>query len=162
VSRAIATLFGLGRLRPAPGTWAAAFAVLAGLGIDRLAGFPGLLAATLLAGGLGFWACARELADRPGDDPADIVIDEVAGQWIALLFPAFAFWRAGWDGWMPWPAWVAAFLLFRLFDVWKPSVIGWIDRMGDARSVMLDDMAAGLVAGVGVLALAVIAHGRVM
>jgi len=155
----IATVFGLGLLRPAPGTWASAAAVPAGLAIDRFAGFPGLAVAILLAAGLGFWACGRELAERPGEDPAEVVIDEVAGQWLALAFPSAAFWLSGLGGWMPWPAWIAAFLLFRLLDVWKPSVIGMMDRRGDAPGVMLDDLAAGLVAGVGVLVLAALAHG---
>lgn len=162
MTRLIATVFGLGLLRPAPGTWGSAAAVLAGLVIDRYLGFPALVLAVLLAVGLGFWACGRELADRPGEDPSEFVIDEVAGQWIALLFPSAAFWWRGFEGWMPYPGWVAAFLLFRLFDVWKPWIIGRIDRMSDVRGVMLDDMVAGIFAGVGVLVAAGIAHGVLM
>lgn len=162
MTRLIATVFGIGWLRPAPGTWGSAAAVLAGLVIDRYLGFPALLAAVLLAVGLGFWACGRELAERPGEDPSEFVIDEVAGQWIALLFPSAAFWMSGWEGWMPYPGWLAAFLLFRLFDVWKPWIIGRIDRMEDVRGVMLDDMAAGVFAGLGVLAAAGLAHGLLM
>lgn len=162
MTRLIATVFGIGWLRPAPGTWGSAAAVLAGLVIDRFLGFPGLAVATLLAIGLGFWACGRELAERPGEDPSEFVIDEVAGQWIALLFPSAAFWWRGFDGWMPYPGWVAAFLLFRLFDVWKPWIIGRIDRMTDVRGVMLDDMMAGVFAGVGVLIAAGVAHGLLM
>jgi phosphatidylglycerophosphatase A len=154
----ITTVFGLGRLRPAPGTWASAAAVPAGLAIDRVAGFPGLAVAVLLAVAVGFWACGRELDGRPGEDPAEIVIDEVAGQWLALAFPSAALWLSGFAGWMPWPAWVAAFLLFRLFDVWKPWVIGRMDRRGDAPGVMLDDLAAGFLAGISVLILAALAH----
>ena len=162
MTRLIATVFGIGWLRPAPGTWGSAAAVLAGLVIDRYLGFPALLAAVLLAVGLGFWACGRELAERPGEDPSEFVIDEVAGQWIALLFPSAAFWWREFDGWMPYPGWVAAFLLFRLFDIWKPWIIGRIDRMEDVRGVMLDDMAAGVFAGLGVLAAAGLAHGFLM
>jgi phosphatidylglycerophosphatase A len=162
MTRLIATVFGIGLLRPAPGTWGSAAAVLAGLVIDRYLGFPALVVAVLLAVGLGFWACGRELAERPGEDPAEFVIDEVAGQWIALLFPSAAFWWRGFEGWMPYPGWVAAFLLFRLFDVWKPWIIGRIDRMTDVRGVMLDDMVAGIFAGIGVLVAAGIAHGVLM
>jgi phosphatidylglycerophosphatase A len=162
MTRLIATVFGIGWLRPAPGTWGSAAAVLAGLVIDRFLGFPGLAVAALLAVGLGFWACGRELAERPGEDPSEFVIDEVAGQWIALLFPSAAFWMRGFEGWMPYPGWVAAFLLFRLFDVWKPWIIGRIDRMTDVRGVMLDDMVAGVFAGIGVLAAAGLAHGLLM
>jgi phosphatidylglycerophosphatase A len=162
MTRLIATVFGIGWLRPAPGTWGSAAAVLAGLVIDRFLGFPGLAVAALLAVGLGFWACGRELAERPGEDPSEFVIDEVAGQWIALLFPSAAFWMRGFEGWMPYPGWVAAFLLFRLFDVWKPWIIGRIDRMTDVRGVMLDDMVAGVFAGIGVLVAAGLAHGLLM
>ncbi|MDO8942944.1 MAG: phosphatidylglycerophosphatase A, partial [Desulfobacterales bacterium] len=75
------------------------------------------LAATLLATAAGFWACGRVLEDRPGEDPSEVVIDEVAGQWLALLFPSAGFWLMGLDSWhFPYPGWVAAFVFFRLFE----------------------------------------------
>ena len=55
-------------------------------------------------GGQRAGAAADDLVDRQGDDPSEFVIDEVAGQWIAILFPAIAFWTRGWEGWLPWPA----------------------------------------------------------
>ncbi len=58
---------------------------------------------------------------------------------------------------MPWPGWVAAFLFFRLFDIWKPWLIGRADRRGDAAGVMLDDLWAGLFAGMAVVIAAGIA-----
>ena len=70
MSRVIAIFFGVGLMSPAPGTWASAAAVILGLQIDRYLGFPALVAATLAAIIAGFWACRRELAHRPGDDPA--------------------------------------------------------------------------------------------
>jgi phosphatidylglycerophosphatase A len=158
--RAVATLFGVGLLRPAPGTWGSAVAVILGLGIDRLAGFPGLLLATgavLLAG-----LAACKAVCGPGEDPSEVVIDEVAGMWIALLFPSLAFWWMGHAGWMPYPGWVAAFLLFRLFDIWKPWLVGRADARGDAMGVMLDDVWAGLFAGIGVIVAAGLAHGLLM
>ena len=128
MSRAVATVFGVGLLRPAPGTWGSAVALGLGVVIDRFAGFPGLALATLAVTALGFWACARVCG--PGEDPSEVVIDEVAGMWIALLFPSFAFWTRDFDGWMPYPGWLAAFLFFRLFDIWKPGPVslpgsGW-------------------------------------
>lgn len=162
MSRAVATFFYVGLMRPASGTWGSAAAVALGVVIDRFLGFPALLVATLAAAALGFWACGRELAGRPGEDPGEIVIDEVAGQWIALLFPSAAFWMRDFDGWMPYPGWVAAFLFFRLFDIWKPWIIGRADARGDAAGVMLDDLWAGLFAGLAVLAAAGLAHGVLM
>lgn len=160
MSRALATVFGVGLLRPAPGTWGSAVALGLGLVIDRFAGFPGLALATLAVTVLGFWACARVCG--PGDDPSEVVIDEVAGMWIALLFPSFAFWTRDFDGWMPYPGWLAAFVLFRLFDIWKPGPVGWADRRGDAAGVMLDDLIAGVLAGIGVMIAAGVAHGLLM
>ena len=145
-------------LRPAPGTWGSLVAVLLGWAICRYAGFPALVVATAVVTALGFWAIEVELRDRPGDDPSEFVIDEVAGQWIALAFPAIAFWWRGFDGWLPWPAPLTAFLLFRLFDIWKPWLVGRADRRHDAAGVMLDDLWAGVFAGLATLVAAAAYH----
>lgn len=166
MSRLVAIAFGVGLLRPAAGTWGSAVALLLGMGLIHVAGFWALVAATALATAAGFWACAVELAGKPGEDPGEFVIDEVAGQWLALLFPAAGFtfapaaaaWVAAHGGWMPWPAWVFPFALFRLFDIWKPGVIGRADRRGDAAGVMLDDLWAGLFAGLASVVLAAAYH----
>jgi phosphatidylglycerophosphatase A len=170
MSRLVAIFFGVGLLRPAAGTWGSAAALLLGMSLLHWAGFRALVAATALATAAGFWACAAELADRPGDDPGEFVIDEVAGQWLTLLFPAAGFtfapaaaaWVAAHGGWLPWPAWIFPFLMFRLFDIWKPWVIGRADRRGDAAGVMLDDLWAGLFAGVLTLLLAMAWHIPIM
>lgn len=162
--RAITTFGFVGLLRPAPGTWGSAAAIMLGVAIDHLLGFPALVVATVAVTALGFWACEQALRDHPGEDPSEIVIDEVAGQWLALLFPAAAFWSRGMEDWWltAYPGWVAAFVFFRLFDIWKPSVIGWADRRSDSKGVMLDDLFAGLFAGVATIIAAGIAHGVLM
>jgi phosphatidylglycerophosphatase A len=162
MTRAICTVLGMGLLRPAPGTWGSAVAVLAGLVLYRYLGFAALLVATLGVTALGFWAVSRELADTPDADPSEIVIDEVAGQLLALLFPAAAFWLRGFEGWLPWPAPLAAFLFFRLFDVWKPWLVGRADSLPGWPGVMYDDLWAGLFAGLATLAAAALAHGVMM
>ena len=156
--RAVTTFFYVGLLRPAPGTWGSAVALGLGLVIDRYLGAPMLGLAFAAVTALGFWSVARDLADRPGEDPSEIVIDEVAGQWLALLFPAAAFYARGWETWLPWPAWVGAFLLFRLFDIWKPWLVGRADARHDPAGVMLDDLWAGLFAGIGVIAGGILYH----
>ncbi len=158
MSRLVATVGGLGHLRPAPGTWASLVAVLLAWAIDHALGFPALVAATLAVTALGFWACAAELAGKPGEDPSEFVIDEVAGQWLAFLFPAAGFWMRGFEGWLPWPAPLAAFLFFRLFDIRKPWLVGRADRRGDAAGVMLDDLWAGLFAGLAAILAAAAYH----
>lgn len=163
MSRLIATFFYVGLLRPASGTWGSAAAVALGLVLHGLGSFPLLAMATIAATGWGFWAVECELRDRPGEDPSEIVIDEVAGQWIALLAPSFGFWMMGLDNWnFPYPGWVGAFLLFRLFDIWKPWLVGRADARHDAAGVMIDDLWAGLFAGVVTMVLAGIAHGFLM
>lgn len=158
MSRAIATVFGLGYLGPAPGTWASAVAIVLGLLIDRYLGFPALALATLGAAALGFWAVSRALQGDPTADPPEFVVDEVAGQWLALLFSSAAFWARGWEGFLPYPAPLAAFVFFRLFDVWKPWIIGRADRMGGAKGVMLDDLIAGVFAGGATMIAAAMYH----
>jgi phosphatidylglycerophosphatase A len=168
MSRLVAIFFGVGLLKPAAGTWGSAAAILLGMVMLRYLGFPALALATAAATALGFWACQAELKHRPGADPGEFVIDEVAGQWLTLMFPAAAFWwrgmdthgvfSAGVEGWLPWPAWVFAFLMFRLFDIWKPWIIGRADRRDDPAGVMLDDLWAGVFAGVTSLILAALYH----
>jgi phosphatidylglycerophosphatase A len=157
--RAIVTFGGAGLLRPAPGTWGSLAALPAAWVILTLGGPWALVSLTVAVTALGLWATGQEIAATGDHDPAHVVIDEVAGQWIALLPVGFG---AAMTGALPldlWPGWVAAFLLFRLFDIWKPGPIGWADRRGDALGVMLDDLIAGVFAAMGLLALAAVAHG---
>lgn len=156
MTRLISIFFGAGLLRPAPGTWGSLAALIVGWAIEHYLGFFPLVAATIIATVVGFWAVKEELKDRPGDDPSEIVIDEVAGLWVAFLFPAVAFWSK--DMSMAWPAPIAAFLLFRLFDITKPWLVGRADRRHDYIGVMLDDIWAGVFAGVGTIVTGVIWH----
>jgi len=159
LSHLIATVLYVGRLRPAPGTWGSLAALPLAWGLHALAG-PWLLAlAALAAFAAGWWAAARETEGQDDPDPSEIVIDEVAGQWVAFLPVSVG---AAWTG-SPltalWPGWVAAFVLFRLFDILKPGWVGRADRRGDALGVMLDDAIAGAFAALGVVALAAVSHG---
>lgn len=158
MTRLLAIFFGAGLLRPASGTWGSLVAVLLGWAVCRYLGAPVLVLLTVAVTALGFWAIGVELRDRPGDDPSEFVIDEVAGQWIALLFPALAFWWRGFDDWLPWPAPLFAFLFFRLFDIWKPGIVGRADARADAPGVMLDDLWAGLFAGIATIIAAALYH----
>ncbi|MFQ3591629.1 MAG: phosphatidylglycerophosphatase A [Gemmataceae bacterium] len=136
MTRAIASLGGVGDLRPAPGTWGAAVALIPATLLLLLAGPIAVAAGALMLAGLGWWAASVELATTDEDDPEWVVIDEAAGQWLALAgLPAF-----GWLGL------ALAFALFRLFDILKPGPVGWADRRPGATGVMLDDLVAGLLA----------------
>ena len=159
----VATFFGAGFLKPAPGTWASALTVALAVAAYQagwaLAVPVGFVVATIL----GFWAVPRYLRATGGEDPSEVVIDEVAGQLLALSFTVIPLWRHGVEDMLiaAWPAWVAPFLLFRLFDIWKPWLVGRADRMAGAKGVMLDDLLAGLFAGLGSVALAGLYHGLV-
>ena len=135
VARLLASFGGSGYAPFAPGTAASLLAVL--LGIPLLQAPPGMLAlAAALASLLGLWAIR---AAQVEGDPGWVVIDEVAGQWIALMGLARP----------TLPGLALAFALFRLFDIVKPGPVGWADRRGGAAGIMADDLIAGaLAAGV--------------
>lgn len=158
MSRVLATWFGVGLLPWMPGTWGA-LAALPCAWVLHLAGGPwALVAGTLVATWLGCWATAQET--RGSDpDPSEIVIDEVAGQWLALWPVSFGAAMKGVDVLGLWPGILAALLLFRVFDILKPGPVGWADRMHSPLGVMLDDVLAGFFAAVCVVVLAALAHG---
>ena len=157
----IATFFHVGRLHPAPGTWGSLAAVVLAVALFQAGGAMLLPLFTVLAVVLGFWAVPRVLANSDDPDPSWIVIDEVAGQWLALCFTFIPLARHGGAILAAWPAFVVPFLLFRLFDIWKPWLVGRADRRGDAAGVMLDDLWAGLFAGLVSVMLAGLYHGMV-
>ncbi len=162
VARALATFFFVGYVRPAPGTWGSLVA-LPWAWLLHVLGGPGLLAlATAVAAGLGWWATRTMTRNTQDHDPSEIVIDEVVGQWIAVLPLSLAAAGRGIDIAALWPGWISAFVLFRLFDIWKPGPVGWADRRAGALGVMLDDVIAGVFAAFGTLALAALAHGVIM
>jgi phosphatidylglycerophosphatase A len=83
-SRAVATFGYLGLLPGPTGTWASVAAVPLAYALHWLGGFPLLAAATALVYALGHWATRVEICDKDDLDPGEIVVDEVAGQWVAL------------------------------------------------------------------------------
>ena len=156
--RAITTFGYVGLLRPAPGTWGSAAAVAIALVVHEAGAGWAIPLMAALATVAGFWAVPRDLEGRADKDPSEIVIDEVAGQWIAMSFTALPLWMHGVSMLAAWPAFVAPFLLFRLFDIWKPWLVGRADRRGDAAGVMLDDLWAGLFAGLVAVVMAGLYH----
>jgi phosphatidylglycerophosphatase A len=130
-ARAVATLFGIGRLKPAPGSWGS-LAVLPAALLGPVA-CAALAVVVTLAG----WVAVRAVLAEGGEqDPGWIVVDEAAGMLLALAAAP-----AGWIGA------VAAFALFRAFDIGKPWPVSWADGLPGATGVMLDDVIAGAMAG---------------
>jgi len=133
----VATWFGVGLMPKAPGTWGSLAAVPFAYGLHHWLGAAGLAAAAVAVFLVGVWA-SEQFRRRSGDeDPQTVVVDEVAGQWLALV-------PAGDDILL----YAAGFFLFRLFDIWKPWPASWADReLGGGLGIMLDDAIAGLYAG---------------
>lgn len=156
--RMLLSALGSGFIRPAPGTWGSLFAVVAAWPLHQIGGPYTLGAGALLLYFVGLEAVKAETDGREDHDPSWIVIDEVVGQWIALVPVSAGAVVAGVSFFALWPGVLSAFLLFRLFDIWKPWLVGRADLRNDATGVMLDDVWAGVFAGVCVLALAGLAH----
>ncbi|MGI9393009.1 MAG: phosphatidylglycerophosphatase A family protein [Boseongicola sp.] len=159
MKRMLLSFFGTGYLRPAPGTWGSLAALPAAWLLHEMGGPYALVIAAGLIFGLGLRATTVEIQNAEDHDPSWIVIDEVIGQWIALIPVSIGAYAMGIDALRLWPGILAAFLLFRLFDVWKPWLVGRADARGDALGLMLDDVLAGVFAAIVSLALAAISHG---
>lgn len=140
----LATLWGLGRARYAPGTVASVAALPLAWGIALFGGRVSLLVAAIAALAIGAWASEVYARETNNSDPSECVIDELAGQWIACAFAPLSL-----------PAYALAFLLFRVFDIAKPWPIRRIERLHGGIGIMFDDVAAALLAGA---IIAVLAH----
>ena len=132
LARLLASGLGTGLSPKAPGTAGSLAALLAGAGLLLMPAWvlPAAIVAVTL---LGLWAIPRA---GGAEDPGWVVIDEFAGQWIALLplaRPSL-------------PGLITAFVLFRVLDITKPGPVGWADRRHGAIGVMADDVIAGAIA----------------
>lgn len=145
----IATWFGTGLLKPAPGTWGTLGGLPFGLALLWLGGIPTLLAGIIIVTALGWWATGKVEAMTGDHDGGYIVVDEVAGVWITLLATPLA----------PLPI-LLAFVLFRAFDILKPWPCNYLDqKLTGPASVMLDDLAAGGYAALVMLLLSYVGIG---
>jgi len=138
-STIIATFFGIGRLRPGPGSWASLATVLLWWLASRWITpvwqpwSAGLLA--LLAVALGIPAATRAARAAAAEDPQFVVIDEVAGQLISLIAAPVS-----------WKSLLAGFILFRGFDIVKPPPLRRLERLPEGTGIVLDDVGAGIYA----------------
>ena len=135
----VATVGGIGLLPGAPGSWGSLAALPAAwLLLDHL-GPPALGAAAILVFALGCWASEAVIRRAGDDDPGPVVIDEVAGQFAALLPAATELWQ-----------FALGFVLFRIADIVKPWPVSWADRrIKGGLGVMADDAIAAFYALAG-------------
>jgi len=129
----VATFFGVGLLPRAPGTWGSLAALPLAWLITEWGGSAALLAATVIVAFVGM-IVADEAARKSGvADPGSIVIDEVAGQFLALVLVAPSL-----------IGYAVGFAAFRFFDIVKPWPISWADRkIKGGFGIMFDDLLAG-------------------
>jgi phosphatidylglycerophosphatase A len=138
-STLIATLFGIGFLKPGPGTWGSLTTILLWWGLTRIIESRFQVAAAIviavLAIAIGIPAATRVAITYNKKDPQFVVIDEVAGQIITLIgAPA------------TWKYFLLGFILFRGLDMLKPPPIRQLERLPQGSGIVLDDVAAGLFA----------------
>jgi phosphatidylglycerophosphatase A len=131
----IATVFGVGLAPVAPGTWGSLPGVALAWGIGAFLGPWWVAAALLLVAAAGTWAAEGTARHFGHEDPRPVVVDEVAGQLLTLLFVP-----------PTWQALLAGFLLFRFFDILKPYPAGALERLPGGAGIMADDLAAGIYA----------------
>ncbi len=130
------TFLGIGNLPKAPGTWAAAAALIPAAALVYLGGILLLGLAIVLVTIAAIPACTAYCRTTGKDDACEIVIDEVIGVWIAVLILPQTF-----------LAWALGFVFFRLFDILKPGPVAWAEQGFDGGlGVMADDVVAGILA----------------
>ena len=142
------TFGGAGLSPKAPGTVGTLASLPVGLAVLYYLGMETLFTITLAITILGILETNKYEKITGIHDQQHIVIDEASGMWIALMIAHSTAIT------MPYAyaeiiAIVLAFATFRLFDIWKPSTIGWIDReVKGGLGVMLDDVLAGMAGGI--------------
>jgi phosphatidylglycerophosphatase A len=130
---ALVTFGGVGLLPLAPGSWGALAALPFGWLLAMAGGWIALLIGAAVAAVVGWLAAERYVKATGRDDPPEIVIDEVAAQWLALSVVPLTI-----------TGFAVAYFVFRLFDTLKPWPASWADgELEGGAGVMLDDLFAG-------------------
>lgn len=138
-STLVATVFGVGYMKPGPGTWGSAaglllWAVLA-YRLPASARTPANIVLAVVITLIGIPAATQLARAFSKKDPQFVVIDEVAGQLIALVGAP-----------LTWKTFLAGFILFRAFDIVKPPPVRQLEKLPEGTGIVLDDVAAGLYA----------------
>ncbi len=133
----LATLFGVGRIPKAPGTWGSLVTLPLCFLLMKLGVFV-YMAATMALTILAIVAAERYEQQSEKHDSKEIVIDELAGMLVTMT-------------WLPvtWQSFVIGFLVFRFFDVLKPFPISYFDKkVPGGFGVVADDLVAGILGNV--------------
>jgi phosphatidylglycerophosphatase A len=135
----VATFFGVGHLKPGPGTWGSlATVILWWLASSRIPVGSRVWATIIAAAAVtlvGIPAATLVARAYGSKDPQFVVIDEVAGQLVTLIAVPLA-----------WKTFLAGLILFRVFDMWKPFPIRRLERLPVGTGIVVDDLGAGIYA----------------
>jgi len=133
----LAVFFGAGLSPAAPGTVGSLAAVALAWILVNYAGWGQVhfIILSIAALGPAVWAAHRATDGGRDKDPSWVVIDEVAGQWVAVAGLTVYNWKSL----------LAAFLLFRLLDIVKPPPVRWLERIPGGAGIVADDVAAGAI-----------------
>jgi phosphatidylglycerophosphatase A len=138
IAKATGSVFGIGYLPLAPGTFGSLAAALLYLYVPTMASPGFLVPLIVVTSALGVWAGGVMEAEY-GEDPSSTVIDELAGQWVALVaLPVSPV------------AVLLSFLFFRAYDISKPGPVDHLQRLPGGWGIMADDLLAGLLANLSV------------
>ncbi len=135
IAEILSTVFYIGKLPMAPGTWCSFIAFLSWYFLRSQIEGVFILYASLVLFFVGVAVTTIYSESIGEEDPPEIVIDEWVGQWIALwLIPHTFLWG------------FTSFILFRMFDIFKPGPIGNMDDIKSGTGIMMDDVIAGILA----------------
>jgi len=141
------TFFGAGMSPKAPGTVGTLASLPVGLAVLYYFGIGTLFMLTLVITIIGIFEITKYENTTGIHDHQQIVIDEAAGMWLSLMIAVSTAVTMNYP-YAELLAIILSFAAFRLFDIWKPSTIGWIDReLKGGMGVMLDDVLAGIAGG---------------
>jgi len=135
----VGTFFGIGRLKPGPGTWGSLATVILWYFASSRIPIDDRTWATILAAIvvtlIGIPAATRVARASGLKDPQFVVIDEVAGQLVTLIAVPLG-----------WKTFLAGLILFRIFDILKPPPVRQLERLPEGTGIVVDDLGAGLYA----------------
>ena len=141
------TFFGAGLSPKAPGTVGTLASLPVGVAILYYMGMETLFMVTLAITIIGIFEINKYEQETGIHDHQQIVIDEAAGMWLSLMIAYSTAITLNYP-YVDMLAIIFSFAAFRLFDIWKPSTIGWIDReLKGGLGVMMDDVLAGIAGG---------------
>lgn len=134
-----ATFFGIGRIKPGPGTWGSVATVILWAAATSQIPLAQRTWATIVAAAavtlIGIPSATRVARASGGKDPQFVVIDEVAGQLVALIAVPLG-----------WKTFLAGLILFRIFDILKPFPIRRLEHLPEGTGIVVDDLGAGVYA----------------